>query len=334
MTLTTDYPLTRVDRDRFVLDRRPPRPPHDPWRHQGVLVEEERAANGTIVSVATIFLTGRECPWRCVMCDLWQHTIPADTPHGALVRQIDDALETLGAGGPLPPQVKLYNAGNFFDPRAVPECDYDLLAQRVASFAHVIVESHPALIGERLARFRMALARHARGADAPTVEVAMGLETSHPIALHRLNKGFIADDFARAADLLHRQGTALRVFLLVGVPFIDPSEQQEWTARSVSFAFDCGASVVSLVPTRFGNGALEAVGATMPTLGDLETALERSLQSERGRVFADLWDLQRFSECGSCFGERRDRLQLMNLEQRVHPAIACGQCGATSGHAA
>ena len=334
MTLTTAYPSARVERDRFVLERRPLRPQHDAWRHQGVLIEEERAADGRIVDVATIFLTGRECPWRCVMCDLWQHTIPGDTPHGALVRQLDEALEALGARGTFPQHVKLYNAGNFFDPRAVPESDYDSIAQRLISFRHVIVESHPALVGERLVRFKTALTRAAQGAEAPTLEVAMGLETSHPDALDRLNKGFTPEQFARAADRLHRHGAALRAFLLVGVPFIIPSEQQEWIARSVTFAFDCGASVVSLIPTRPGNGALEALATTSPTLGDLEMALQRALRTRRARVFADLWDLQRFADCLGCFEERLDRLRLMNLEQRLHPSIACVQCGTTSGHAA
>jgi hypothetical protein len=334
MTQTTAYPSARVDRDRFVLERRPLRPQLDPWRHQGVLIEEERAADGRIVDVATIFLTGRECPWRCVMCDLWQHTIPADTPHGALVRQLDDALEALTARGTFPPHVKLYNAGNFFDPRAVPESDYDAMAQRLVSFRHVIVESHPVLVGERLARFKTALTRAARGADAPTLEVAMGLETSHPDALDRLNKGFTPEQFARAADRLHLHGAALRVFLLVGVPFIVPPEQQEWIARSVTFAFDCGASAVSLIPTRAGNGALEALGAPSPTLDDLEMALERALRAGRGRVFADLWDLQRFADCLSCFRERHDRLRLMNLDQHPRPPVACVRCGTTPGHAA
>jgi radical SAM enzyme (TIGR01210 family) len=268
------------------------------------------------------------------MCDLWQHTIADDTPHGALVRQLDDALETLGARGTFPQHVKLYNAGNFFDSRAVPESDYDAMAQRLVSFRHVIVESHPVLVGERLVRFKTAMTRAARGADAPTLEVAMGLETSHPDALDRLNKGFTPEQFARAASRLHLHGAALRVFLLVGVPFIVPSEQQEWIARSVAFAFDCGASVVSLIPTRAGNGALEALCAPTPTLGDLEMALEQGLRAGRGRVFADLWDLQRFAGCRSCFRERRDRLRVMNLDQRLRPSATCLQCGTRPGHPA
>ncbi|MDQ3212387.1 MAG: hypothetical protein M3Q85_06920, partial [Acidobacteriota bacterium] len=100
MTVLPAYPAARTARDRFVLDRRPPRPLHDPWQHQGVMVEDERAADGTIVRVATVFLTGSECPWRCVMCDLWQHTIAGDTPPGALAGQLDSALAALDAEGP------------------------------------------------------------------------------------------------------------------------------------------------------------------------------------------------------------------------------------------
>jgi radical SAM enzyme (TIGR01210 family) len=327
MNLASVYPSVRSDRDRFVLDRRASRPAHDPWRYQGVLVEDERTADATIARIAAIFVTGRECPWRCVMCDLWQHTIADDTPAGALVRQLDDGLATFAAQGPMPRHIKLYNASNFFDPRAVPECDYAPIADRLGSFANVIVESHPALIGDRVTRFSAALAGAARGAGRPGLEVAMGLETAHPAALERLNKGFTLRQFADAADRLHCEGAGLRVFLLVGVPFIVASQQQEWIAKSVSFAFECGATAVSLILTRPGNGALEALGAVRPTLADLERALEGSLQRVPGRVFADLWNLDRFADCPTCFTARRDRLRRMNLEQRAYPSVVCAECG-------
>jgi radical SAM enzyme (TIGR01210 family) len=334
MTVTSTYPSGRAGRDRFVLERRPLRPQRDPLRHQGVLVEDERAADGTIARVATIFLTGRECPWRCVMCDLWRHTIADDTPAGALPEQLDDALAALQVPGSRPGHVKLYNASNFFDPRAVPEGDYDAIAARLTSFRHVIVESHPALVGKRLVRFVAALARAAAGTEPPTLEVAIGLETAHSDVLRALNKGFTLEQFARAAERLRQERATLRAFVLVGVPFVAPAEQQEWTARSVSFAFDCGASVVSLIPTRPGNGALEALGATPPDLTDLEAVFEHALPNAAARLFADLWDLERFSRCCSCFGARQRRLHRMNLEQRVHPPVVCHDCGTTSGQAA
>jgi archaeosine synthase beta-subunit len=334
MNVALVYPQARPDRDRFVLERRPARPQHDPWQHQGVLVEDERAADGSVARVATIFLTGRECPWRCVMCDLWQHTIAGDTPRGALVRQLDAALNGLRNAGAVPRHVKLYNASNFFDPRAVPESDYREIAARLAQFAHVTVESHPALIGERFYRFAHLLRSEANGGGAPGLEVAMGLETAHPHALERLNKGFSLEQFAASAERIRNQGAAVRVFLLVKAPFIPISVQQEWTLRSTSFAFDCGASVVSLIPLRTGNGALEALGAAEPALTELEAALDAALLDGRGRVFADLWDVERFASCRSCFVDRQDRLRRTNLEQRVQPPVRCGVCGASEDRTA
>src|SRR5690349_4860556 len=93
------YPAAPSARDRFVLERRGPRPLHDPWRHQGVIVEDERAADGGVARIGTVFLTGRECPWRCVMCDLWRYTTVSDTPHGAIAAQISAARSAL-AGEP------------------------------------------------------------------------------------------------------------------------------------------------------------------------------------------------------------------------------------------
>jgi hypothetical protein len=42
---------------------------------QGLIVEDERDEDGHPVRMATVLLTGRECPWRCAMCDLWAYTI-------------------------------------------------------------------------------------------------------------------------------------------------------------------------------------------------------------------------------------------------------------------
>ena len=324
------YPESPAARDRFVRQRRPPTQPRDPWRHQGVLVEDERAADGRVVQTATVFLTGRECPWRCIMCDLWRFTVAIDTPAGALPHQIRCAREGLAAAGQVPEHVKLYNAGSFFDPRAVPERDYGSMAAALHGFRHVVVESHPRLVGPRLARWLDALAGAAGPGEPPSLEVAMGLETAHPAALERLHKRFTLDDFARAAETLRRSGVAVRVFLLVGVPFVPRREQLSWIVRSAACSFECGASVVSLIPTRGGNGALETLAGMdlfeAPSLRDLEMAADAVMAGARARVFADLWDLDRFAACPHCHGERRERLRLMNLTQQLQPPVRCAAC--------
>jgi archaeosine synthase beta-subunit len=313
------YPEGGRERDRWILALRPERNELDQSRPYAYLVEDERAETGQIVSVATIFLTNRECPWHCLMCDLWRNTLTHPVSLGDIPAQIDYALERL----PEARQIKLYNSGSFFDHRAIPPADYQTIASRISRFERVIVESHPALVNRDCARFRDLL-------DGQ-LEVAMGLETIHPEILPRLNKRMTLSDFSRAAAKLRDYGVALRVFILVKPPFLDDAEALAWANRSLDFAFDRGASLAVLIPTRPGNGALEALARTAeftpPRLATLEAALSYGLELKRGRVFADLWDLDRFADCQHCTAARTARLNEMNMQQAVLPPVICEKCG-------
>ena len=235
------YPVGATKRDRFILDRRQPRPLQDPWRHQGILVEDERTADGRIARAATVFLTGRECPWRCAMCDLWQYTIAGDTPRGAIPTQVGAARDELRGRPEVISQLKLYNAGSFFDPRALPEEDYDGVAAHIAGLERVVVESHPALVGYRVDLFLEALNRQRAVGTATILEVAIGLETVHPEALDRLNKRMTVDGFALACEQLRGRGASVRAFLLISPPFVPAVQQDDWLQRSIDVAFSCGA---------------------------------------------------------------------------------------------
>jgi radical SAM enzyme (TIGR01210 family) len=282
------------------------------------VTEEEPDGAGGTVSVSTIFLTNRECPWRCLMCDLWRNTLAEAVPAGTIPEQVRAALARL------PPArwAKLYNAGSFFDPKAIPREDHRSIARLLSGFERVIVESHPALCGDPTLQFRDLL--------GGSLEVALGLETIHPEVLPRLNKRMTLEDFRRAAVFLREAGISVRAFVLVGLPFIDPREAVDWALRSAEFAFDCGAAVVSLIPTRSGNGAMDALEErgdfSPPDLAALEEAAASALALGRGRVLADVWDLERFSRCGVCFAPRRRRLHAMNLSQAVPPPVSCPEC--------
>jgi radical SAM enzyme (TIGR01210 family) len=254
------------------------------------------------------------------MCDLWIRTTEETVPVGAIPGQIRAALEDLGTAAE---RVKLYNAGSFFDPRAIPAEDHAAIAEACAPFERVIVESHPAL-----AAAAPAFAARLTG----DLEVAMGLETIHPEILPLLQKNMTAADFRRAAEALASADVAVRAFVLVGLPYLERAESVDWAVRSVEFAIGSGAGAVSLVPTRTGNGAMDALAARgsfePPRLSDLERAFAASLDfaAGRARVFADLWDADRLrvSACARCFTPRVERLARMNLDQRATPAVACG----------
>ena len=312
------YPASAVQRSRWIRERRGPKNLLDPWTPYAYLWEEEAGVAGDLVSTATVFLSNRECPYRCLMCDLWQNTLEERVPPGAIPAQIDYALQRL----PPARQIKLYNAGSFFDPQAIPPGDYKEIAQRVAVFERVIVECHPALIGARCLSFQDML--------PGTLEVAVGLETVHPVVLERLNKRITVDSFRRAGEFLARHLVSLRVFLLVKPPFLDEQEGMEWAKRSLDTAFDCGATVCSILPTRAGNGAMEALAASgdfsPPSLSSLEDVQEYGLTLNRGRVFCDMWDIERSYACDRCSPLRATRLAQMNRTQQIPPAVYCDLC--------
>jgi radical SAM enzyme (TIGR01210 family) len=304
----------------WIMAQRTPRAESDPFKPHAFFEEEERAGSGRIVRSAVVLLTNKECPWRCLMCDLWKHTLTHTVPPGAIPQQIDFALAQLGFQ---PEQLKLYNSGSFFDPAAIPPSDYPAIARRVSFAKHLVVESHPSLVGEK--------ALVLRDLFPGSLEVAMGLETVHPEVLPKLNKQFELSDFARAVDFLRNAGIAVRAFVLVKPPFLNEAEGLDWAVKSAQFAFDCGATVVSLIPTRPGNGALErlmeAGEFAPPQLSTLERAQELALQLRGGRVFADTWNLEPFSSCPACLEQRRQRLHTINLRQEILPVIDCPVCG-------
>ena len=315
--------MTVAAADARIRRLRPPKPRVDPYTAHGALVEEERRPDGTRERALTVFLAGAECPFTCSFCDLWRYTIDGPTPPGALATQVEKILNA--AATPLPHRIKLYNASNFFDRRAVPLADRDRLAALTEPFGGVTVESHVNTIG----RETLAFARQLRG----RLEVAVGLETIHPEAAPRLNKRLDLPRFDAAARLLADNGIDLRVFVLVGAPHVPPAESVHWTIRTVEYAVAQGASVVAIIPVRGGNGELErlqSLGAfTPPSLSQLEDALDGCLQFTNSVVTADTWDVEMFAACGACRVARGDRLRRINLTGQPEARVDCAECGGT-----
>lgn len=322
--------MRQVELDRRIRSLRPAKPPVDPWRALGRLEEPERSTGGNLAPSLTLFLAGAECPFTCVYCDLWRYTLDGPTPPGALPRQIEEALADLEhSRGET--TVKLYNASNFFDERAVPRVDWPAVADLLSGFPRIVVECHPRLVGD--ACFELAELLAGR------LEVAMGLETAHPEALARLNKRMTPEDFTRAAELLAAGGVGVRAFVLVGAPFLPAGEVVDWAVRSVAAAVDAGAGTVSLIPVRGGNGYLEVLSGSgawrPPTLADLEAALDRCLaivgEPPGPVILADLWEAEDLEACAGCRGPRLARLTRENLSGRVEPVVHCGVCGGPEG---
>jgi archaeosine synthase beta-subunit len=254
------------------------------------------------------------------MCDLWVHTLDQRVTVGSIPHQIADAIAAL----PPARQIKLYNAGSFFDPNAIPPEDDDAIARLIAGFDRVIVEAHPAFLsgpyGDRCLRLRDAIGGR--------LEVAIGLETADAAVLARLNKRMTIDSFARAAEFLSANDIDLRVFMLLKPPFVDDADVVDSACRSIDFARAHGAGVCSIIPTRPGNGAMPA-DFTPPSLTALEQVIDYGLRADSRmpipdsfRLFADFWDVARLFDC-ACSPRRAERLREINRTQRLPPPVVC-----------
>ncbi len=282
------------------------------------MVEKERRPDGSAEDTAIVFLSNKECSFKCLMCDLWKNTSDWSVPVGAIPEQIEWALSRMAPAK----HIKLYNSGSFFDERAIPRADYSRIAELVRPFDTVIVESHPKLIGEKCLEFRDLIKGR--------LEVAIGLETAHPEVLARLNKQMTLEDFSRGVDFLQSHDIGSRAFILLRPPFMSEEEGVDWAQRSIDYAFDSGVSSCTVIPVRAGNGAMEELIQSgefePPKLSSLEEVLHYGISQGRGLVFADLWDLELFSDCRACYPDRYSRLEQMNLAQEIFPRVECQKC--------
>jgi archaeosine synthase beta-subunit len=306
-----------------VRATRTPKPVIDPSRPLDTLLEAEPVGEGKRGPALTIFLAGAECPYTCVFCDLWKYTTDGPTPEGMIPSQIEQGIQSLGPEvDPAMLRIKLYNASNFFESRAVPASDDAAIIELLAPYPAVTVENHPRLTNERCLSFGAKLDGR--------LEVAMGLETIAPHTLARLNKRTTLEDFDRAAESLIDHDIDVRAFVLLSPPFQAAAEAVEWSVRSVEHAFDGGARLVAINPVRAGNGFMDDLQAagewTPPSLAQVESALSGALHLERGIVVADLWEIERFRSCPECDDVRISNLRAMNDTQEPATRPSCARC--------
>ena len=258
----------RTVTERDILALRGPRNPVDSSRPYLWFTERERTTEGRIEEVAAIFLTNKECPFRCVFCDLWKNTTKDRVPPGAVAGQVDFAL----AQSPGARHIKLYNSGNFFDDQAVSQCDRLRIRDVLSGFRTVIVECHPKLVDRRCVEFA--------GGLAAALQVGMGLETVDPHVLPRLNKRMTLDDFARATEFLLAHGIAVRAFIMLRTPYQSEEEGVEWAQRSIDFAFSIGVECCSVVPARTGVHGFVGLGAVLHVWG-VRTGARRAIGGDQ-----------------------------------------------------
>ncbi|MCH8149956.1 MAG: radical SAM protein, partial [Planctomycetes bacterium] len=114
---------------------------------------------------------------------------------------------------------------------------------------------------------------------------------------------------------------------LLRAPFQTERQGLKWAKRSIDYAFSIGVECCAVIPTRAGNGAMERLYElghfAPPTIQSIEAVLDYGLELQDGRVFMDLWDMEKFIHCNECGPQRVNRLRQMNLLQKTLPPVSC-----------
>lgn len=301
--------------DKTIVSYRGPKNPIDYSKPYGWWIEKEYISPGIVEETGVIFITSVECRFRCLMCDLWKNTADSPDQVASTKEQIEWALNQM----PPVKHLKLYNSGSFFDTRSVPLQEYPGIAGILNDFKTVIVESHPVFIKENVLKFKEIL--------KPELQVAIGLETINEEILFRLNKKMTLTNFQKSVSFLNEIGIKARAFILLKPPFLDEEEGIYWAQKSIEFAFENGVECCTVIPVRAGNGIMDFLKNqkqfSPPSILSLEKVLDFGIGLKKGRVFADLWDLKQFSDCDTCFEERFNRMNVINLTQQIKSPVFC-----------
>ena len=84
-----------ISNNKWIVSKRGAKNLVDFNRPYTWLVEKERSISGEIEDTAIIFLTNKECSFKCLMCDLWKNTTNQSVTVGAIPKQIEWALSQM-----------------------------------------------------------------------------------------------------------------------------------------------------------------------------------------------------------------------------------------------
>jgi len=163
------------------------------------------------------------------------------------------------------PMLCLYNEGNFFNEKELPkEARLDILKIIAGdpNIKAVVLECLPEFITEEV------LQETAEILGDRYVEIGIGLESADPLVRALcVNKSFTLEKFEETAQLVNRYFNLL-AYVLVKPSFLTEAEALEDAIKTVRYAFNTGAKVISIEPVNIGehamSGALSRLGLYRP----------------------------------------------------------------------
>lgn len=175
----------------------------------------------------------------CTMCDYW---ISDPVLSERMVESVEAALDELGFE---PSKLLLNVSGSFLDDWEVPRRARRKILQLLSAFdnTHLIFETHANTVTEEKILECIEVLDHRR------FSVEMGLESANPwILKHSVNKALDLEQLLMATKILRRHRIRSIVNVMIGLPFLTPSEMISDAVSSVNWAFSQGVDRCVLFP--------------------------------------------------------------------------------------
>ncbi len=209
---------------------------------------EKELLDGEAVDSLVVILKTKGCSWHrregCLMCGYHLDSDPSIRDEDVL-SQVKTALEKLDGQRIL----KMYTSGSFLNANEISTGLRRKILEAVSGKVDkLLVESRPEFIS------RDAVDDVKGFVD--NLEVAIGLESANETVSKKcVNKGFVFDDFVKAATTARNAGASVRTYLLIKPPFMTEKESIVDALESARKAAAC-SDVISFNPVNVQNGTL------------------------------------------------------------------------------
>lgn len=198
--------------------------------HQPKVWSDTEHFRGEKTQTLTIILQTRGCRWAkqsgCSMCGYFTDSHPKGVTKDKILAQLDYALTQYHDE----PVIKIYTSGSFLDPLEIPldtQKNIFVKLSELSALQKVTIESRPEFVTPDIEERSTVV-------KPKTLEIAIGLESANDgILTESINKGFLFNDWLKAAEYIRNCNLELKTYLLIKPPLITEKEAKDDGLSSV-----------------------------------------------------------------------------------------------------
>jgi radical SAM enzyme (TIGR01210 family) len=197
----------------FIPKIRNPKKPVSFWSEKDILGDK-------IVDTFVIILRTRGCSWAfksgCSMCGYFNDSMWQNVSDNDLLEQLTLAMNNYSGQK----YIKIFTSGSFLDNNEInPKLRKEIINKLKEVAEKISVESRPEYINDKT------LKEIKSNIGKKEFEIGIGLESSSDYVLKNcLNKGFIVNDYKKAANIVKKQNIKLKTYVLIKPPFLTEKE--------------------------------------------------------------------------------------------------------------